>query len=132
MWQNSVNNMFILNALFFSLLRGATWYNNAIYLLFTYSVPFIGYEDDILEVISNLHVQGAKCGKKKNFDGKSFKKLNSVEFMEFVFFQVCLLVLSGQISVGAQNPRIITLTVYVITQHPYRLHKFPRYHFKDK
>ena len=32
--------------------------------LFTYFAPFIGYEDDILEVISNLPVQGAK------FDGK--------------------------------------------------------------
>ena len=37
----------------------------AIYILLTYFASFIGYEDDILEVISNLHVQGAKLGGKK-------------------------------------------------------------------
>ena len=71
---------------FFSLFKGASWYYNAIYILFTYVASFIGYEDDILEVISYLHVQGAKFGEKKQkFDEKSFKKFNSVEFMKFVF-----------------------------------------------
>ena len=38
------------------------------------------------EVISNLHVQGSKFSKKfDKFGGKSFKNLNSAEFMEFVF-----------------------------------------------
>ena len=45
---------------------------------------FTGYEYDIFEVISNLSAQGTKFG------GISFKKLNSAEFMEFVFFQVCI------------------------------------------
>ena len=57
---------------FFSFLRGATSYYNATYILFTYFGSFIGYEDDILKVISKLHVQGAKFGKKKD---KFFKKL---------------------------------------------------------
>ena len=60
---------------FFSLLRGAIWYYNAIYILFKYFSSFIGYEDDILEVISNLHVQGAKFGGKKDKSGgKSLKR----------------------------------------------------------
>ena len=55
-------------------------------MLFTYFALLIGHEDDILEVISYLHVQGAKFGKKKQkFDEKSFKKFNSAEFMKFVF-----------------------------------------------
>ena len=41
-----------------------------------------GYEEDIFEVISNLHVQGSKFGEKfDKFDGKSLKSLNSAEFM---------------------------------------------------
>ena len=39
----------------------------------TYFASFIGFEDDILRVISNLHIQGAKVGGKKDiFGGKSF------------------------------------------------------------
>ena len=57
--------MFNPNALFFSVLRGARWYYDAIYILFTYFASFIGLEDYILEGISNLHVQGAKFGGKK-------------------------------------------------------------------
>ena len=34
-------------------------------MLFTYFASFIGYEDDNLEVISNLHIQGAKFGGKR-------------------------------------------------------------------
>ena len=79
---------------FFSLLRGATWYYNAITILFIYFASFIGYEDDILKDISNLHVQGAKFGRKKDkkgrkkdkFGGNTFFKLSSAEFMEFCFF----------------------------------------------
>ena len=51
----------------------ATWYYNAIYILFNYFASFIGYKDDILDVISNLHVQGATFGEKKDkFGGKYF------------------------------------------------------------
>ena len=47
---------------------------------------FTDYEDDICEDIYNLHVHGSKSGGKiYKFGGKSFKKLNSTEFMEFVF-----------------------------------------------
>ena len=47
-------------------------------MIFTYLTSFIGCEDGILEVISNLHIEGAKCGRKNDkFDGKSFQKLNS-------------------------------------------------------
>ena len=67
-------------------MRVAIWYYNVSYILFTYVASFIGYEDDILEVISNLYVLGAKFGGEKDkFSGKSFKKLNSAEFMELVF-----------------------------------------------
>ena len=54
--------------------------------IFTYFASYIGYEDNIHEGNSNLHVQEAKFdGKKDKFGGKSFKELNSLEFMEFVF-----------------------------------------------
>ena len=57
-----------------------------LHILFAYFASFIGYEDDFLEVISNLHVQRAKFGGKRDkFGGKSFKQLNSAEFMEFGF-----------------------------------------------
>ena len=59
------------------------------HIVFTYFASFASYEDDILENSSNLHVQESKFGKKNYmFGGKSFKKLNSTEFMEFVFLQV--------------------------------------------
>ena len=54
---------------FFSLLRGAKWYYKAIYL-----ASFTGYEDDILEVISNLHIEGAKFGGKKDKFGGNLLK----------------------------------------------------------
>ena len=85
-WQNNLNEIFNLNAFFFFLLTGATWYYHTIYLVFTYFALFTDYEDDIFEVISNLHVQGSKFGgKMTKFGGKSFKMLNSTEFIEFVF-----------------------------------------------
>ena len=76
----------ILNAFFFFLLTGATWYYHTIYLVFTYCALYTDYQDDIFEVISNLHVHGSKFGGKINkFGGKSFRKLNLTEFMEFFF-----------------------------------------------
>ena len=38
----------------------------AIYVVFKYFSSFTGYEDDIFEGTSNLHVQGSKCD--GNFD----------------------------------------------------------------
>ena len=44
------------------------------YYLSTYFPSCIGYKDDILDVISNLHVEGAKFdGKKANLAGNIFK-----------------------------------------------------------
>ena len=81
---NCVYEIFNLNAFFFFLLTGASWYT--IYLVFTYFALFTDYEDEILEVISNLHVQRSKFGGKiDKFDGKSKEKLNSTKFMELVF-----------------------------------------------
>ena len=55
------------------------------YIVLTYFASFTGYEDDIFEVIFNLHIQGSKFGGKfYQFGGKSFKKLNSAEFMDFL------------------------------------------------
>ena len=55
-------------------------------MVFTYFASFTGYEEYICEVISNFHVEGSKFGAKfDKFSGKSFKLLNSAEFMEFVF-----------------------------------------------
>ena len=49
-------------------------------------MSFTDYEGDMFEVISNLHVKGSKFGGKfLKFGKKSFKKLNSTEFMELVF-----------------------------------------------
>ena len=46
----------------------------SLHTFFTYFVSFIGYEDDILEVISNLQVQGATFGgKKENLAENLFK-----------------------------------------------------------
>ena len=64
------------------------------YLLSIYIlVLFTEYENDIFEVISYFHVQEYKFGGKINkfggqiykFGGKSKQKLNSAEFVEFVF-----------------------------------------------
>ena len=62
--QNSVNQIFNPCAFFFFLLTGVTWYWHAIYIVFKYYASFTGYEDDIFEVISNLHAQGSKFGGK--------------------------------------------------------------------
>ena len=80
--QKSVNQILNLNALFYFILTGATWYYQTIttYIVFTHFALFTDYEDDIFEVISSLHVQGSKLGRKVNkfggkvnkFGGKSF------------------------------------------------------------
>ena len=83
--------MFNINAFFFFLLTGATSYYHTIYLVFTYFALFTDYEDDIFEVISNLHVQGSKFGGKINkFGGKSKKKVELHGVHGVCFFQVCL------------------------------------------
>ena len=57
------------------LLTGATWYYYNIYLVFTYFASLTDYEDDIFEVIYNLHVQGSRLDKKNyKYGEKSFKK----------------------------------------------------------
>ena len=44
--------------------------------IMTYFASFTGYEDDIFEVISNLHTQGSTFGGKfDKFGGKSFFKI---------------------------------------------------------
>ena len=48
----------------FFLLTGATWYYQAIYIVFTYFASFKGYEDDIFEGISSLHFKWLKFGGK--------------------------------------------------------------------
>ena len=72
--QDSLNQIINPNALFFFLLTGATLNYHAIYIVFTYFASFTGYDDDILEVISNLHVQESKFGGIiYKFGGKSKK-----------------------------------------------------------
>ena len=68
---------------FSSFSQGLTsWYNHAIYIVFTYFASFTGLNKNI----SHLHVEQLKfCGKMDTFGGKYLKKLNSVEFMDFVF-----------------------------------------------
>ena len=62
---------------------------NAMYIVLTYFESFTGYEDDIFEDIFNLHFKRCKFGGTMDkFPGFFFNKLNSVEFMEFVFFKV--------------------------------------------
>ena len=67
-----------------------------------------------------MHVQGAKFGGKKDkFGGKSFKKLNSAEFMEFVFSKsvsvsvsvsVCTSVsVSVSVGMGGEESNILCL-----------------------
>ena len=95
---NSVNQIFNPNV-FVSLLRGATSYYNAIYILLTYFASFIGYADHI----TLLKLFLICTFKKPNladiffkFAIKSYKMLNSAEFMEFVFSK------SGLVGVGVK------------------------------
>ena len=73
------SNIYPTCILFF-LLTGGTWYYHAIYIVFTNLASFTGYEDDIFEVISNLHVQGSKFGENLT---------NLAENHGVCFFQVC-------------------------------------------
>ena len=86
---NCVNQIFYLNAFFFFLLTGATWYYHTIYLVFTYFTSFTDYDDDIFEVISNLQLQGSKLTEKfTNLEEKKKKvELHGVHGVSF--FQVC-------------------------------------------
>ena len=43
-------------------------------MVFTYFASFTGYEDDILEVISYLHVQGSKFGREFDKFGRKIDK----------------------------------------------------------
>ena len=66
------NKIFHPNIFFVFLFTGATWYDHAIDIVLPYFASFTGYEDDICQVISNLHVQRSKFGGKPNtFCGKS-------------------------------------------------------------
>ena len=88
-WQNSVNQIFNPHALFFFLLTGATWYYHAIYIVITYSASFTGYEDDIFEIISNMHVQVSKFGGKFDKFGRLFLFLIDLRVVHGVrFFHV--------------------------------------------
>ena len=60
-------------------------YLHSIYIF----VSITGYEDDIFEVISNFQVQESKFGGKfYKLGGKEKNKINSADFMEFVFFHI--------------------------------------------
>ena len=89
--QSGVNQIIQLNLFFIS--TGATWYYNAIYKAFSYFELFTDYEDDILKVISNLHIQLKMWGSKfdwniYNFWGKSLKVDLVVEYgMTEIFLQ---------------------------------------------
>ena len=70
-------------------MTGATLHYHAIYIVFTYLVSFTGYEDDIFEGISNLHIQGYKFGGKFEKFGVFFLVLIELRGVKGVsFFQV--------------------------------------------
>ena len=58
-------------------------YLHSIYIVFTYFASFTGYEDDMFEVISNLHILESKFG--KNLDKFDFF-LNCTPRVHGVFF----------------------------------------------
>ena len=72
--QDCVNQIFNPNAFFFIL------------YIYLHILHHLQAKKMIFKVISNLHVQRCKLyGKIVKFGGKSFKKFNSEEFMDFVF-----------------------------------------------
>ena len=83
---NCVNQIFNLNAFFFFLFTGATWYYHTICLVITYFASFTDYEDDIFEVISNWHVQGSKFGGKINKFGVKSKKKSWTSRISWISF----------------------------------------------
>ena len=64
---NSANQIFNTNALFFFFLKVDIWYYYAIYGVLKYFASFTGYEYEIFELISSLHIQESK------FDGYIYK-----------------------------------------------------------
>ena len=54
---------------FFFISTDATWYYHATFMVISYFELFTDYEDDIFQVISNLHIQiemwGSKSGNSK-------------------------------------------------------------------
>ena len=76
-----------------------------LFIVSTYFASFTGYEDDIFKVISNLHVEGSKFGRKNyKFGEKSLKKLNSMEFMDFFSFKSATM---------CRRHRVVTVAVAV-------------------
>ena len=58
---------------------------HAIYIVFTYFASFTGFEDDFLKLFLICTFKDPNLAENLNLGGKSFKNLNSTEFMEFVF-----------------------------------------------
>ena len=86
--QECVTQIFNPNAFFFFLLTGTPWYYHAIYIVFTFFASFTDHEDDIFEVIFNLHVPGSNFGRKIDKIGRKSK--NWIELGGFhwvLFFQ---------------------------------------------
>ena len=80
---NCVNQIFYLNAFFFFLLTGATWYLRILHHLQSMNMAFLKLF--LIGMLKDLNL----AEKFRNFGRKSFKKLSSTEFRKFVFFQVC-------------------------------------------
>ena len=61
--------VFKLNAFFFIIPTGATWYNHATFMIISFFEIFTDYEDDTFKVISKLHIKlemwGSKYGESK-------------------------------------------------------------------
>ena len=72
--QDSLDQIFNPNAFFLFLLKCGTWYYHATHIVFTYFASFTGYEDKILEVSSNLHIQESKFGGKIHKYGEKYFK----------------------------------------------------------
>ena len=53
-------------------------------VVFIYFASFTGYEGDIFEVISKLHVQGSKSSRKFDRLAKNLFKFNFAEFKDFI------------------------------------------------
>ena len=49
--------IFNVNAFFFFISTDATWYYHATFMVISYFELFTDYEDNIFQVISNLHIQ---------------------------------------------------------------------------
>ena len=67
----------------------ATSYYHAIYIVFTYFAPFTCYEDDIFEVIPNLHVQGSNLAENLTNLAENLLKIERCRVYGVSYFQVC-------------------------------------------